>query len=74
MCIPVEKQGHAQYAPAPRVEGQKDHYAITGYKTQYVYMKEFMMLFPRMWSAQGSHVGAYKEWANIKGRRVRYDY
>ena len=74
MCIPVEKEGNAQYAPAPRVEGEKDHYAITGYKTQYVYMKEFMMLFPRMWSAQGSHVNAYKEWANIKGRKVRYDY
>jgi len=74
MCIPIEKKGHAQYAPAPRVEGEKDHYAITGYKTQYVYMKEFMMLFPRMWSAQGSHVGAYKEWADIKGRKVRYDY
>ncbi len=74
MCIPVEKQGHAQYAPAPRVEGQKDHYAITGYKTQYVYMDEFMMLFPRMWSAQGSHIKAYKEWADIKGRRVKYDY
>ena len=74
MCIPVEKQGHAQYAPAPRVEGEKDHYVITGYKTQYVYMKDFMMLFPRMWSAQGQHVNAYKEWADIKGRKVRYDY
>ena len=74
MCIPVEKQGHAQYAPAPRVEGEKDHYVITGYKTTYVYMDEFMMLFPRMWSSQGSHVNAYKEWADIKGKRVKYDY
>ena len=74
MCIPIEKQGHAQYAPAPRVEGEKDHYAITGYKSTYQYMKEFMMVFPRMWSAQGSHVNAYKEWADIKGHRVRYDY
>ena len=74
MCIPMEKQGHAQYAPAPRVKGQKDHYAITGYKTQYVYMDEFMTLFPRMWSSQASHVSAYKEWADIKGRRVKYDY
>ncbi len=74
MCIPMEKKGHAQYAPAPRVEGEKDHYAITGYKSQYIYMKDFMMLFPRMWSGQGSHVNAYKEWANIKGKRVKYDY
>ena len=32
------------------------------------------MLFPRMYSAQGSHVNAYKEWANVKGKRVRYEY
>ena len=74
MCIPMEKEGHAQYAPAPRVEGEKDHYVITGYKTTYIYMDEFMMLFPRMWSAQGSHVSAYKQWADIKGKRVKYDY
>ena len=74
MCIPVEKQGHAQYAPAPKKEGEKDHYVITGYKTNYVFMKEFCMLFPRMYSSQGSHVNAYKEWADVKGKRVRYDY
>ena len=74
MCVPVEKQGHAQYAPAPKVEGQKDHYAITGYKSSYQYMSQFCTLFPRMYSSQGSHVQAYKEWANIKGKRVRYDY
>ena len=74
MCIPVEKQGHAQYAPAPQEEGKKDRYVITGYKTSYEYMKEFKMLFPRMYSPQPSHVQAYKEWADIKGKRVRYDY
>ncbi|MDY2943728.1 MAG: DUF2723 domain-containing protein [Paludibacteraceae bacterium] len=74
MCIPVEKQGHAQYAPAPKVEGEKDRYVVTGYKTSYVFMDEFMMLFPRMYSSQASHVQAYKEWAEVKGKRVRYDY
>ena len=74
MCVPVEKQGHAQYAPAPKVEGEKDRYVITGYKTSYKYMSQFCMLFPRMYSSQGSHVQAYKEWANVKGKRVRYDY
>ena len=74
MCIPVEKKGHAQYAPAPKKAGEKDHYALTGYKTSYEYMKEFKMLFPRMHSGQGSHVQAYKEWANVKGKRVRYEY
>ena len=74
LCLPVEKKGHAQYAPAPKVEGEKDHYVITGYKTNYVFMKQFCMFFPRMYSSQGSHVSAYKEWANVKGRRVRYEY
>ncbi len=74
MCVPIEKKGHAQYAPAPQKEGEKDHYALTGYKTSYEYMDEFKMLFPRMHSGQGSHVSAYKEWANVKGKRVRYDY
>ena len=74
MCIPVENIGHAQYAPAPKVEGEKDHYVVTGHKTSYKFMPQFCMLFPRMYSSQGSHVQAYKEWANIKGKRVKYDY
>ena len=74
MCIPVEKKGHAQYAPAPRVEGEKDRYVITGYKNSYVYMDEFKMLFPRMHSSQAHHVDAYKSWADVKGKKVRYDY
>lgn len=74
MCIPREKKGHAQYAPAPHENGKPDHYAITGYKTSYVYKKEFCMLFPRMYSPKDSHKQAYKEWADIKGKKVRYDY
>ena len=74
MCIPVEKSGHAQYAPAPKVEGERDHYVITGYKTSYKFMDQFCMPFPRMYSSQSNHVRAYKEWAEIKGRKVKYDY
>ena len=74
MCIPVEKTGHPQYAPAPKAEGEKDHYVVTGYKTSYKFMDQFCMPFPRMYSSQGNHVRAYKEWAEIKGRKVKYDY
>ena len=74
MCIPVEKKGHAQYAPAPKVEGEKDRYVITGYKNSYEYMDEFKMLFPRMHSSQSHHVEAYKSWAEVKGKKIRYDY
>lgn len=72
-CVPVEKMGHAQYAPAPKEEGKKDKYVLTGYKTSYVYNKKFCTLFPRMYSGTGDHVSAYKEWANIKGKKVRFD-
>ena len=74
MCVPVEKKGHAQYAPAPKVEGEKDRYVITGYKNSYEYMDEFKMLFPRMHSSQAHHVEAYKSWANVKGKKIRYEY
>ena len=74
MCVPVEKEGHAQYAPAPHVDGEPDQYVVTGHKTSYKYMKRFCMFFPRMYSSNGSHVQAYKEWADIRGRKVRYDY
>ena len=75
MCIPVEKQGHAQYAPDPEAEKTgKDKYIITGYKNSYEYMDEFKMLFPRMYSGQGSHVQAYKDWGKVKGKKIRYDY
>ncbi len=74
MCVPVETKGKAQYAPAPKKEGEKDKYVITGYKSGYEYMDEFMMLFPRMHSPQQHHIDAYKSWANVKGKRIRYDY
>ena len=74
MCIPVETKGHAQYAPDPKVEGEKDRYVITGYKSGYEYMEDFKMLFPRMHSGQAHHVEAYKSWAEIKGKKIRYEY
>ena len=74
MCVPVEKLGGAQYAPAPKVEGEKDRYVVTGHKRSYEYMDEFKMLFPRMHSGQPSHIQGYKDWVNIKGKKIRYDY
>ena len=72
-CVPVQKTGHAQYAPAPKVEGQKDKYVLTGYKTSWIYNKNFCTIFPRMYSSSGDHVNAYKEWAQVKGHKVRYE-
>ncbi|MCD8178389.1 MAG: DUF2723 domain-containing protein [Tannerellaceae bacterium] len=53
-------------------EGEKDRYYISRYETDYDYVDETKMLFPRMYSSVPSHVEAYKEWANIKGHTVNY--
>jgi len=76
MCIPVEKHGSKSYAPAPKKEGEnyQDHYICTGEKTSYVMDEKFNMFFPRMYSSQPTHISAYKEWGEIRGRKVRYDY
>ncbi len=71
-CVPVEKIGHANYAPAPQVDGQKDKYVLTGYKTSWIYNKNFCTIFPRMYSASGDHVNAYKEWGDVRGKKETY--
>lgn len=46
-------------------------YVITTYKPEYVYDERFVMPFPRMYSREGSHISAYKDWGNIKGNPVQ---
>jgi len=60
------------------VEEQPGHtiehaYVITDPRkgTEVVYDPAFTMLFPRMYSSQRSHVDAYKEWSDFKGRPMR---
>ncbi len=75
VCVPVEKEGKAQYAPAPKTsENDKDHYIVTGHKSSYKFMKEFCMLFPRMYSADQRHKQAYQDWGEVRGKKIRYTY
>lgn len=39
----------------------------------YEYDPRFTTIFPRMYSNSPSHVKAYQEWANIKGKQIRVD-
>ncbi len=74
-CVPVEEIGHAQYAPKPKESAdEKDSYVVTGYKTSYKMNDKFYMLFPRVYSSNERHIQAYKDWGNIEGKRVTYDY
>jgi tetratricopeptide (TPR) repeat protein len=41
-------------------------YEITNYKTKYIYDKEFLTLFPRMWSPSDDHIDVYIKWGGIK--------
>ncbi len=51
----------------------KHEYIITDPRkgSEVVYEPSTTMLFPRMYSSQGSHVSAYKEWSDFKGNLVR---
>jgi len=75
LCVPVKKQGDATYAPKPKTSPtDKDEYIITGYKIDYEMDDRFNMFFPRMYSDNPQHVEAYKQWGNITGESVTYDY
>ena len=75
MCIPVENIGHAQYSPEPKTDDNRpDRYIVTGYKNSYKFMPEFCTIFPRMYSGDERHKQAYKEWGQVTGKKIRYDY
>ncbi|HOI27795.1 MAG TPA: DUF2723 domain-containing protein [Paludibacteraceae bacterium] len=52
---------------------EPDQYETYGNKEKYNYVDELCMFFPRMYSKQQSHIDAYKEWGQIKGRKVSYE-
>ena len=73
-CIPEESVGEPIYTRvAKKDESEKDRYFISGHKTRYKMVGEMNMLFPRMHSDDARHVPAYKDWVNIKGKKVSYD-
>ncbi len=73
-CVAVTKQGQPTWSRViKKDEKEKDRYYISRYETEYEYIDELNMLFPRMYSSTENHVSAYKEWANIKGTPVKYN-
>jgi len=68
-----------QFYNAPIVQGKQGNpirskidgkYKTTSYRQKLVYDDRFTTIFPRMWSAQPNHVGAYEEWGKIKGTPI----
>ena len=73
-CIPSWKEGKPTWSRIiKKSEGEKDRYYISQRARKYEMADELNMLFPRMYSTQDNHVAAYKEWAKIKGKAVKYD-
>ena len=48
-----------------KVKGRYEPY----FRPEYEYKKEFMTIFPRMYSTETEHEKAYKHWGRITGRR-----
>ncbi len=52
---------------------QKDgKYAIAEIREKPVFNSDYCTFLPRMYSREDQHIDDYKQWANIKGRNVRY--
>ena len=62
----------------PYSEGHKSYSALNGKyivsdeSVEYNYDSRFMTFFPRMFSTNGSHIEAYKEWGDIKGTDISF--
>lgn len=70
--------GHYYSAPIKEVsEGRPvriqsgGKYKTIDHKQEVEYAKEASGIFPRMYSAQETHMRAYKQWADIKGNKVK---
>jgi len=51
---------------------QKDgKYVVADMRQKPVFDSNLSTIFPRMYSREDSHIAAYKQWANIKGRNVQ---
>ena len=71
----VTTTGRSTYGKVVKTSpDQPDQYVVTGQKTEYEEIPEFKMLFPRIYSTDGNHVRAYKDWisydANNATRKI----
>jgi hypothetical protein len=70
-CVPVQKDGGPIWSRViKRDDSEPDRYYISGRKMRYEYVDELSMFFPRMYSKDSRHIDAYKEWANVKGKKI----
>ena len=74
-CVPVTTEGEPTWSRVIKKDkNEKDRYFVSRTDQEYKYVDELNMLFPRMYSSDPRHVQAYKEWAQVKGQPVKYNY
>jgi hypothetical protein len=70
-CVAVTKQGQPTWSRViKKDEKEKDRYYISRYETEYEYIDELNMLFPRMYSSTENHVSHIKNGRISKERRL----
>ena len=73
-CVAVTEEGAPTWSRVIKKDAkEKDRYYVSRYETEYEYVDELNMLFPRMFSSDPRHVQAYKEWAQVKGVPVKFN-
>lgn len=73
-CVAVTKEGEPTWSRVIKKDkNEKDRYYVSRHETEYEYVDELNMLFPRMFSSDPHHVAAYKEWAQVKGEPVKFN-
>lgn len=73
-CVAVTKEGEPTWSRIIKKDkNEKDKYYVSRRETEYDYVDELNMLFPRMYSTDPHHVAAYKEWAQVKGEPVKFN-
>ncbi|MDR1678247.1 MAG: DUF2723 domain-containing protein [Prevotellaceae bacterium] len=69
----IDNQGDIWSKQEKENSGDKDKYVVTGKKQDYIYDDAFCTVFPRMYSNQGSHVSAYKDWSGFVGKQIQWN-
>ncbi len=74
-CVAVTKEGEPTWSRVIKKDkNEKDKYYVSRRETEYEYVDELNMLFPRMFSSvDPNYVPAYKEWGQVKGQPVKFN-
>jgi hypothetical protein len=69
---PIDRRKSSEHKGEPVRIKKNGKYEIVDYKPKYIFNEKTTTIFPRMYSREGRHIQAYKEWVGkSKGKKVR---